>query len=423
LLREVSGLVLASAVSAFIDIGVFVGAVLLLFSYINYRTAGGLVDRITKSKRWQPVLGALLGVTPGCGGTILLMPLFVRGSVSFGAVVAALVATTGDSSFVMLATIPRQYVVISAVAGITAVATGYLVDRTTLGPKLVAAYAKRKAERAELERRHGQAVHAIAVEHIGHADGDDIDLVLHHQIRGHQREGSLGFKLTHTGYSWYWLLVTVGLVLGVLGLFQVDVDALFIPNLGLVLGTFGTVLSVGLMLAGRKFLANDTHEEAEQKVTSLKETLIHSAQETAFVITWVFVGLLTYELMVLTIGGGDYAAGEQVIERLLLTAGLIAVLIGALVGLIPGCGPQIIFVMLFTRGLVPFAALLANAISQDGDALFPLLALDRRSALWASFITTIPAIILGLLVYWLEMRTGLLGFLRVGAGIWGGWPI
>jgi hypothetical protein len=375
--------------------------------------AGGFVERITRSKKWQPVMGALLGVTPGCGGTILLMPLYVRGSISFGAVVAALIATTGDSSFLMIATIPRQYLVISAIAAVAGITTGYLVDRTTLGSRLVAGYASRKAKRAELERRHRQAVHAIRVEHVGHADGDDIDLVLHHQIRGHQSEGSLAFKLTHTGYSWYWLMLGVALVLAVLGLFQVDVDALFIPNLGLVLGTVGTVLSIGLMLAGKKLFANDTHEEAEQKIGSLKETLIHSAQETAFVISWVFVGLLTYELMVLGIGRGDYAAGELLIERVLLTAGLVAVVIGGLVGLIPGCGPQIIFVTLFTRGLLPFAALLANAISQDGDAIFPLLALDRRSAWWASLITTIPALILGLLVYWIEIRTGLLGWLRV----------
>jgi len=423
MVQDVRDLVLASAVSAFIDIGVFVGAVLLFFSYINYRMAGGLVERITRSKKWQPVLGALLGVTPGCGGTILLMPLFVRGSISFGTVVAALIATSGDSSFVMLATIPRQYAVISIIAVVAAMATGYLVDRTTLGSNLVAAYARRKADRAELERRHRQVVHAIGVVHVGHAEGDDIDLVLHHQLRGHQREDSLAFAITHRGYSWYWLLVAVGLVLGVLGLFQVDVDALFIPNLGLVLGTLGTSLSIGLMVAGKKFLDSDTHEEAEQKIASLKETLIHSAQETAFVITWVFVGLLAYELMVLTIGGGDYAAGEQLIERLLLTAGLVAVLIGGLVGLIPGCGPQIIFVMLYARGLVPFAALLANAISQDGDALFPLLALDRRSALWASLITTIPALALGLLFYWLETRTGLLGWLARGAGNLGVWPL
>jgi hypothetical protein len=52
---------------------------------------------------------------------------------------------------------------------------------------------------------------------------------------------------------------------------------------------------------------------------------------------------------------------------------------------------------------MPFAALFANAISQDGDALFPLLVLDRKSSLWATIITTIPAIVFGLIIYYIEI--------------------
>lgn len=407
-LQEVSGLVLASAASAFIDIGVFVGAVLLLFGYVNYRMAGAFVERITKSRKWQPVLGALLGVTPGCGGAIFLKPLFVRGSISFGAVIAAMIATTGDSAFVMLATIPRQYVVVSAIALVVAVVTGYLVDRTTLGTKLVAAYAKRKADRARRVRSMPAGGTGCQLPAVGDGGG--------RRGQGTHRDqeaSCLASAIARRGCSGYWLLLGMGLVLGVLGLFQVDVNALFIPNLGVVLGTMGTGLSIGLMLAGSKWFGSNIHGEDEQSAASWQETLVHSARETAFVITWVFIGLLAYELVVLTIGGGDYAAGEELIEGLLLTAGLVSVILGGLVGLIPGCGPQIIFVTLFTNGLVPFAALLANAASQDGDALFPLLALDRPSALWTSLITTIPALALGLLVYWLETRTGLLAWLGI----------
>jgi hypothetical protein len=63
-------------------------------------------------------------------------------------------------------------------------------------------------------------------------------------------------------------------------------------------------------------------------------------------------------------------------------------------------------VALFVKGLVPFAAVLANAISQDGDALFPLLAIDRKSSLWATVITTIPALVFGIAFYYLEVRFG-----------------
>jgi hypothetical protein len=38
---------------------------------------------------------------------------------------------------------------------------------------------------------------------------------------------------------------------------------------------------------------------------------------------------------------------------------------------------------------------MANAVAQDGDALLPLLALDRRSAVTASAITTAPALLVG----------------------------
>jgi hypothetical protein len=86
------------------------------------------------------------------------------------------------------------------------------------------------------------------------------------------------------------------------------------------------------------------------------------------------------------------------------SAGLAAVIVGVLIGLIPGCGPQIIYVTLFVKGWLPFAAVVANAISQDGDALFPLLAMDRRSAIWATVITAIPALIVGLGLYYLEVN-------------------
>ena len=58
----------------------------------------------------------------------------------------------------------------------------------------------------------------------------------------------------------------------------------------------------------------------------------------------------------------------------------VDVLAAALIGLIPGCGPQIVVATLFVNGDLPFAALLANTLSQHGDALFPILRSRRRLA-------------------------------------------
>ncbi|MHB1981766.1 MAG: putative manganese transporter, partial [Sulfobacillus sp.] len=65
---------------------------------------------------------------------------------------------------------------------------------------------------------------------------------------------------------------------------------------------------------------------------------------------------------------------------------MLDVALGALVGLIPGCGPQIVVATLFVTGNLPFAAVLANTISQHGDAIFPLLSSARRTA-WRLSLT------------------------------------
>ena len=86
-------ILLESAEASFIEVTVFVGAVLLLFGYIDYLQSGAFVEAIERSKRYQPLIGALLGIIPGCGGSILLVTLYIKDTVTFGTVVATLVAT------------------------------------------------------------------------------------------------------------------------------------------------------------------------------------------------------------------------------------------------------------------------------------------------------------------------------------------
>ena len=70
-------------------------------------------------------------------------------------------------------------------------------------------------------------------------------------------------------------------------------------------------------------------------------------------------------------------------------------LIAVLVGFVPGCGPQVLVATLYLNGVLPFAALIGNAISNDGDALFPAIALNPRAALIATGYSAIPALVVG----------------------------
>jgi hypothetical protein len=66
-----------------------------------------------------------------------------------------------------------------------------------------------------------------------------------------------------------------------------------------------------------------------------------------------------------------------------------------LVGFIPGCGPQIVVTTLYLAGAIPLSAQLSNAISNDGDALFPAIALAPRAAILATLYSAVPALIVG----------------------------
>ncbi len=386
----------SSAENAFLQVGVFVGAVLLIFGFINYKTQGRFVQKLEDSKRIQPIIGAFLGLTPGCGGSIFVMPLYLKGTVSYGTVIATLIATMGDSAFVLISTNPLDYVYVSVISFAAAIICGYLVDAM----KIDGGFAKKREallKKNTLSTEEHEKLHAEPLRHIGHEEGDSIDVLLHHQQKGVRAGGLIDRFIHHGAYKIFWVLIAVGLVLGISLLFQVDVNtSLGIPHIGTVIGIAGMVYCILYMVLGKRFLKNEEHEEEEQKLFSLKETLVHNAQDTAFVCVWVFAAYFIYELFVIFVGG------EAVVASWMMSTGLMSVIIGAAIGLVPGCGPQIIFVSLYGKGMMPFAALLANAISQDGDALFPLLAIDRRSSLIATVITTVPALLLGIAGYYIE---------------------
>ena len=115
--------------------------------------------------------------------------------------------------------------------------------------------------------------------------------------------------------------------------------------------------------------------------------LTRMAEETSFISVWVIGAYLAYDYAA-AFTGLDIAAAFQ-------SVGPLLPLIGILVGFIPGCGPQVLVATLYINGVVPFAALIGNAISNDGDALFPAIALNPRAAVVATAYSAIPALIVG----------------------------
>jgi hypothetical protein len=81
--------------------------------------------------------------------------------------------------------------------------------------------------------------------------------------------------------------------------------------------------------------------------------------------------------------------------------GAVSPLIGVLVGMIPGCGPQIITTSLYLSGAIPLSVQIGNAISNDGDALFPAIALSPKVAFVATLYSAVPALMSAYCYRWL----------------------
>ena len=68
-------------------------------------------------------------------------------------------------------------------------------------------------------------------------------------------------------------------------------------------------------------------------------------------------------------------------------------LIAILIGFLPGCGPQMLITTMYLSGFIPLSAQIGNAISNDGDALFPAIAMAPKAAIVATIYSALPALV------------------------------
>ena len=381
---------------AFLAVTVFVAAMVLLFSWLQYVTAGRFVVWIRENTRFQPVIGAMMGLTPGCGGAIIVMPMYARGYVTYGTVIATLIATLGDAAFVLIGAVFQDssfltpVIVVHLTSFLVGVLWGYGVDKLEVTPS---APLGRFGPKFGTDEPLGEEA-AKAME------GEDS---LIEDLPREIPEG-WGYRVLHQGYRVWWAITAVGLCLAILLLIWYAQDPEYSPELvwdpttrdGIVtwVGLIGTSLSIILYISSKNFFADDTEATIGDKLNSLDETLVHAASETAFVTFWVLIAYLVFEFGMILSGISETDMSEH-------GSGAVAVLLAATVGLIPGCGPQIIAITAYIEGVISFPALVANAISQDGDALFPLLVRHKVASIWATIHTTLPAIIVGFVFLWL----------------------
>jgi hypothetical protein len=386
---------------AFMQVGVFVALLVAPFGWARYRWGHRLDDALQRYRDFGPVLAALLTMPPGCGGAIIVMALYARGAVTFGAAIAALVATMGDATWVLLAAEPVLTVQLKGLLLVTGALTGYAVDGLGIAPRrkvqVVSAGSSTVERSSAAVERGSTSLERSSTSLVGGGVSTG-STTLRRGSTTLERSSILvapavqlprPASLLEIGAvsALLWLLLCTAATVSVPTTFQLmDPEAVGRSLLGgvdpyLALGTIGTTFAIFAFARGGCTLADDDTRTAHP--TSMAQVLRHGGQEVAFVTVWVAVAWALFTHL----SGFD---GSQ-----LPLLGVAGVVVGAAVGLIPGCGVQIVFTGIFLAGGMPLSTLVANSISQDGDALLPLLALESRSALVATLITTIPAVVVG----------------------------
>ena len=386
---------------------------MMMIESLNIESKGMVFKGLRRTKFGQVVVASLLGSVPGCMGGFATVSLYTHRMFSFGALVAMMIASSGDEAFVMLAMIPDQALILFAVLFVLAVLVGLTVDffhdrihsrkcdlhdHSECGAdtdchdgyvvhdhdEIATVSEKPRNDVEDGSKRHygwkrilmfvGLAVFIAALasgqlghDHSAHSHHD------HSEHAGHDHSAHMEYDLpAHGGHEHdhvHDAHVHAGHV------YQHDqhgIDLLSEDWMNVLFAGLSVIVLIVLLFASDHFVEEHMWEHIIKR-------------HLPVIFAWTFGVLLVLGL----------ALQYVEIDRWISDNTALMIILATLIGIIPESGPHMIFVTLFATGVVPFPVLLASSISQDGHASIPLLAESRRSFLWAKLINCLVALLAG----------------------------
>ena len=337
-----------------ITITLFVLAMMLIIEYLNVFTHGMWSKGLKKSPWKQIIFGAVLGIIPGCLGAYTAVSLYVHNVIGIGALVATMIATSGDEAFFMFSIIPEAAIQLHIIIFAIAIVAGFAVQ-LFYRKKLVEACPDKHFE-----------IHQDALE-CACFDGKNI----------------LRQLINISPLRLFILVFLFGILLFVL--FSHDHghghELLALPSMQVdehpewIRYTFIAVITVSLFIV---MTVNDHFLSDHLWKHVLKKHFLR-------IFLWTLGTLAVLHVL----------NGYLDLEGLIRDNLFIVLLIAVLVGIAPESGPHLVFVLLFASGNLPFSILLANSIVQDGHGSIPLLAETRRGFLFVKLINVAVGLLVG----------------------------
>jgi len=322
----------------------FVFVMMLVIEYINVQTMGIFQNSISKNIWKQYLFAAFLGVIPGCLGAFTAVALFTHRLISFGAIVTAMIATSGDEAFVMFAMFPKQAILLSLIIVVIGIIAGYITDKLNFSKNFLSDFETNKFPLHKEDK-------CICFEK--------------KELLKSIKNPSI-YRITITVFI---LLLLSGFASGILAAHAKT----WIRTTILIVTSFSLFIVVTVP---EHFLKKHLWEHVVKG---------HIPR----IFAWTFSILLIIHFLMAYIN----------VEAWISQNMFIVMIIAVLVGVIPESGPHLIFVTLFAQGSIPFSILLASSIAQDGHGMLPLLAESKKSFFAVKLVNISFALIAGTIGY------------------------
>ena len=102
----------------------------LLMEYLEHKGNAHFTRILENTRKLGPILGAILGVIPQCGFSVLAVGLYLNGTITVGTLLAVFISTS-DEAIPILVSQPKEFntlIGVIVVKLIVAIIVGYLVD-------------------------------------------------------------------------------------------------------------------------------------------------------------------------------------------------------------------------------------------------------------------------------------------------------
>ncbi len=371
-----------------VSVTTFVLLMMLVIEFINVKTKGRWDTPLKKNPFLQVFIATFLGAIPGCLGVYTVVSLFTHKVIGFGALVAAMIATSGDEAFMMFALMPQKAMWLSIIIFGIALVSGLILNFI---------YKKEPSPK----------------------DSE-------HHFHLHQSESSCvcnskkGLIYNLRNLSFTRGVILIGLVLFGINLyigedhhnhtFSINQEVFSAP----VFVEEDEHLHIDAPIENNKNTSSDLEEEHQHqghlnfpKIVFLILTLIsiyiiliapeHFVEEHAWnhVIKKHFLKIFmwTFATLLVIFSIKNYIALD--VANLAKDNIWLILLVAVLIGIVPESGPHMLFITLFIAGVIPFSILIANSIVQDGHGSLPLFAENKKAFFYMKAVNVLLGFVFG----------------------------